>query len=621
MHVLSQIVESLRLRGGIVREGHARGDWCVSSHLLPGDAANLAGGGGPVIAYHYVQTGLIFAQVDGHGAVSAGAGCMLIFPHNDRHQLYTSAANQSAESQHVVTSGPGGVTRIEIGAEGAEAEFLSGYLAVGNAGHPLLDSLPPMLVIDVTQAQDEWLDSTIKLMKGAKQAPEAVAQVAEMAFRHAVEAHAASLAPGEGGWLSGLNDPAVAKALSVIQTRYAEDLDLEDLAREAAVSRSVLGERFGELLGESPMRYCAKWRMRVAANMLRDGKENSANIAYAVGFNSEAAFNRAFKREYGVPPVTWKREISRGAAARAKPAPVNDPEQRLNAVIRLQRTGSCLSKDGSCIGFNRIGEGYPTLMPAVWFHDVHNDWACPVWKHWLAEAIDGRQLIRSDIRGSGLSERNPPRWTFDALYEDFEAVVEAVGAERFDILSFSHSVNIGLAYAARHPERVRKLLCVGGYARGYAVRGDEAEIKRRETLIEFARNYQTGDGGVFAQMLGSLYWPGARGETVDWFGERLVTIMDLDEEIMEVFRSVDVSRELPSIHAETLIMHSRGDRVIGFGCSQEIADAIPGARLVELDSDNHVLIGTEPAWGPARQHLRAFLADKEKAPEARASEA
>jgi len=97
--------------------------------------------------------------------------------------------------------------------------------------------------------------------------------------------------------------------LSIIHNRYAEELDVESIAREVGMSRSVLGERFSELLGDPPMRYCAKWRMTVAANMLRDGKHNAANIAYAVGFNSEAAFNRAFKREYGEPPATWRRTI------------------------------------------------------------------------------------------------------------------------------------------------------------------------------------------------------------------------------------------------------------------------------------------------------------------------
>ena len=145
----------------------------------------------------------------------------------------------------------------------------------------------------------------------------------------AVREYVERLPAGASGWLRGLTDPAVSKALSIIHQRYAEDLDVEGLAREAGVSRTVLGERFGELLGEPPMRYCARWRMQVAANMLRDGKQNTANIAYSVGFNSEAAFNRAFKREYGVPPATWRRQNEAedgschdhaGAASAAAPA-------------------------------------------------------------------------------------------------------------------------------------------------------------------------------------------------------------------------------------------------------------------------------------------------------------
>ena len=104
-------------------------------------------------------------------------------------------------------------------------------------------------------------------------------------------------------------DPAVTRAVKIIQERFAEDLDLATLARETGVSRSVLRDRFVQLLGDPPMRYFARWRMRVAAHMLREGRENVANVAYAVGFNSEAAFNRAFKREFGQPPAAWKREV------------------------------------------------------------------------------------------------------------------------------------------------------------------------------------------------------------------------------------------------------------------------------------------------------------------------
>lgn len=109
-------------------------------------------------------------------------------------------------------------------------------------------------------------------------------------------------------------DPALARAVTYIQKRYAENLDLGTLAREAGVSRSVLRERFVDVLGEPPIRYCARWRMHVAANLLREGKDNTSNIAYGVGFNSEAAFNRAFKREFGQPPAAWKHSIEQELA-------------------------------------------------------------------------------------------------------------------------------------------------------------------------------------------------------------------------------------------------------------------------------------------------------------------
>lgn len=114
-------------------------------------------------------------------------------------------------------------------------------------------------------------------------------------------------------------DPAVARAVNLIQKCFAEDLDLDRLAREAHLSRTVLHERFVENLGEPPIRYCARWRMHVAANMLRAGDENTARIAYAVGFNSEAAFNRAFKREFGHPPAAWKKLLERNFAFDPEP--------------------------------------------------------------------------------------------------------------------------------------------------------------------------------------------------------------------------------------------------------------------------------------------------------------
>jgi pimeloyl-ACP methyl ester carboxylesterase len=175
------------------------------------------------------------------------------------------------------------------------------------------------------------------------------------------------------------------------------------------------------------------------------------------------------------------------------------------------------------------------------------------------------------------------------------------------VIAFSHGALVALAFAGRHPERVRKLVLVGGYARGFAVRGDPEEIRRRDSLRALSRNFKGGSDGTFAQMLGALYWPSARGETVDWFSKRLKTIDRLDERLEDVFRHADVEHELANITADTLILHSGRDKVVSFACAQEVANAIARSRLVALESDNHVVIANEPAWQTARQALRGFL--------------
>jgi AraC-like DNA-binding protein len=138
----------------------------------------------------------------------------------------------------------------------------------------------------------------------------AVARLVDLLFAEAVRQHANDLPEGEGGWFAALRDPPISRALALVHERYAEDWTTDLLAREAGMSRSAFADRFTTLLGEPPMRYCARWRMQVAANLLRDEHQNIANVAYHVGFNSEAAFSRAFKREYGAPPAMWRRQLA-----------------------------------------------------------------------------------------------------------------------------------------------------------------------------------------------------------------------------------------------------------------------------------------------------------------------
>jgi AraC-like DNA-binding protein len=314
LDVLDEILSSLRLTGGVVVDGEFSGEFCALAQFTPRHFAPMLPMPETLISYHYVRSGQMIIEVDGLPPRVIDAGTIAILPRNDAHKLASRTGLPPADASDVLWVTSGGVHHVSMGTAGPKNEIWCGFLgAAKTSAHPLLDALPPLLTLDVSGGEAQWLESSLRFL--AEQSPPAgvVAKLSELFLAQAIREYIRQLPPGSKGWLRGLTDPAVSKALSIIHSRYPEDIDVEMLAREAGVSRSVLGERFNELLNESPMRYCARWRMRIAANLLRDSKQNSANIAYAVGFNSEAAFNRAFKREFGEPPATWRRKLDHEA--------------------------------------------------------------------------------------------------------------------------------------------------------------------------------------------------------------------------------------------------------------------------------------------------------------------
>ncbi|MCW3796723.1 alpha/beta fold hydrolase [Sphingomonas sp. BN140010] len=595
MDVLSDILSSLHLTGGVILEGEAHGDWCVYSQLKPEDIAALFPNGGPVIAYHYVKQGRLFAQVEGQPPVKADAGSILLFPRNVRHRLFTSDAPKPIDSHDFIRGATErGLARFTIDGSGDAVEFYCGFLGVEAGEHPLLECLPAMLKVeDISEVRERWLEQNLAFLTTGQPSDEVVTRIAELLFAEAVRAYVDDLPEGDNGWLDGLRDPAVARALSIIHARFADDLDIELLAREAGVSRTVLGERFSALLGESPMRYCAKWRMRQAANLLREGKENTANIAYRVGFNSEAAFNRAFKREFGLPPAAWKRLGQREADAHAGPQP---------APIRFAH-----SADGTRIAWTVSGQGDPLLMPGVWFHQIAEDGNSPLWGHWLTLATHGHRAYRADTRGCGQSELHPARWTFDAVVQDLECLASQAGDGPVDLLTFSNSAAIALAYAARHPERVKRMVLVAGYAQGVLARGDPSEIGVRTAAVEMGRQMLDRDPQAFGRMIGALVVPQASDELQEWCSARFCHPVFLNPDAQRCYGEIDVLDVLPTIRAPVLLVHSRGDRVSPLSGAELMARSLPDARLVPLDSDNHILTRTEPAWEVARAAVADFL--------------
>lgn len=327
MDVLTDILGSLRLTGGVVIDGQMQGDFCLASEFTPNHCAPFFPMPETLIAYHYVRSGRMIVIIDGLRPVEVSAGEVVILPRNAPHRLASRIGLPAIDADDVGWVTADGVHKVSCGDGLGTTRVWCGFLGTAkSSAHPLLDALPPLLIVDIKAAQEPWVETSLRFV--AEQAPssDVVSRLAESFVAQAIRQYVEQLPEGEGGWLAGLRDPAVARALAVIHARYAEDLDVEGLAREVGVSRSVLGERFAELLGEPPMRYCAGWRMRVAADMLRGGKQNSANVAYAVGFNSEAAFNRAFKREYGEPPATWRRRLNGAAVAHARTLEATAPQ-------------------------------------------------------------------------------------------------------------------------------------------------------------------------------------------------------------------------------------------------------------------------------------------------------
>ncbi len=386
------------------------------------------------------------------------------------------------------------------------------------------------------------------------------------------------------------DDPAVSRAVRIIREHYAEPLTVEAIARGAGVSRTVLGQRFARCLGEPPIRYCTRWRLRKAADLLLEG-EPLGEIAYRVGFSSEAAFNRAFKREYGAPPAAWRR---------ARKAPAGLPEQEVC---------HCRASDGTRLAWSAVGSGPPLVKTANWLNHITFEWESPLWRHWLVALARDSHLIRYDERGNGLSDWDTPSFSLDAFVEDLETVVEAAGVDRFDLLAISQGAAVAIAYAIRNPGRIRKMVILGGYARGWALRLEGEELERRKAMITLSRTGWGSDNPAYRQMFTGLYIPGGSAEQADWFNElqRVSTSPANAERLQHVLGTIDVSHLLPQVTVPTLVAHARRDHVIPFTSGEELARGIPGARFVELDSENHILLESEPAWRHFLAAMRDFL--------------
>lgn len=315
MDTLSDLLSSMRLSGAVFLDGEMNGAWSILSHVTKEEASAYFPAPSYIIAYHFVRSGWLECQVGDEPAVRVHAGEIVLLPRNIPHLLHGPERAEPVSGRDILEPpGDDGMFRVRVGKGSGDGcnktTVYCGFLGSTTPENMLLRSLPAVMVIGLDDAKEsDWIRRSLEFaVYGlSKDSPEMVGKLAEGLFAEAVRRYIDALPPGEAGWLAGLKDPVVGRTIALVHSRFAEALTLDILAREAGVSKTVLGDRFRGLLGESPMQYCARWRMHVAADLLRNDRQNACSVAYSVGFNSEAAFNRAFKREFGLPPAAWQR--------------------------------------------------------------------------------------------------------------------------------------------------------------------------------------------------------------------------------------------------------------------------------------------------------------------------
>ena len=268
--------------------------------------------------------------------------------------------------------------------------------------------------------------------------------------------------------------------------------------------------------------------------------------------------------------------------------------KRATQRIRYLRTA-----DGVQLAWAEAGSGPTLLKAANWMTHLEYEWESPVWRHWIHFFSDHFRFIRHDERGCGMTDWNVGDLSFARWIEDLEALVAVADLqEPFALLGISQGSATCIAYAAKHPERVSRLVLYGGYARGTYNRGDPVKDRFYRALIEMTRLGWGKDNPAFRQIFTSRFIPGATDEQVGWFNElcRKTTSPEIAAQLLETRATINVVELLGKVQAPTLILHSRDEDVIPITESHILAAGIPNAQFVELDSKNHILLETEPAW-------------------------
>lgn len=317
MDAFSEILSGVKLNGAVFFNAEFSDPWGFASPASQALASTVAPGAPHLVIYHLLTEGRALAQTGDGQALALEPGDVVIFPHGDPHRLRSRAETSLSEFEAEIARKlvNRDLTPLKAGGGGDTARFVCGFMACDpHLSRPILNGLPPVFKVNIrTDRSGQWLEDSIlhlveEAVSGRVGSDAMLAKLSEALFVDTLRRYVASLPEHETGWLAGARDPIVGRSLALLHRKVEYPWTIAELASQVGLSRSALADRFVRYLSEPPMTYLTRWRLQLAARSLARTSKGVAEIASEVGYESESAFNRAFKREFGLPPAQYRRE-------------------------------------------------------------------------------------------------------------------------------------------------------------------------------------------------------------------------------------------------------------------------------------------------------------------------
>jgi len=313
MDPLADVLRSVRLSGGVFLDARFTEPWSVLANLTAEDCRAFFANPTQLIAYHFVIEGHLHLGIPGEPSIEIHAGEIVLLTRNDPHTMGSAPGLKPVNAATLIQPAESsGLARIIHGGGGPETHIVCGYLGSEEGYNPLIAALPSALKLDVRQSMSrDWIEASVRFAAaefadGKLASSSVMSRLSETLLVEAVRQYALRLPDGDCGWLKGFSDPQIGRALALIHREIAAPWSADALARGVGMSRSAFIDRFRNIVGLPPIRYLTVWRLQMARQQLRETPKSIAQIARSVGYDSEEAFSRAFKREFGMPPARWR---------------------------------------------------------------------------------------------------------------------------------------------------------------------------------------------------------------------------------------------------------------------------------------------------------------------------